>query len=116
MRKVLGRVALLLGVLLVAAAAWWGATTLFEEDEDDEAPDSGQGCVPASRRSDAVDAERAFVKKYADSPWFRDANVKRTDEGFVLQVTVRRRPPTPGLPTCPSGVPLVLRGGPPATG
>ncbi len=115
MRKVLGRVALMLGVLIVAAAAWWGATTLFQEDEDD-ASEPDPACVDAPRRSDAADAERAFVKEYGDSPWFRDAGVKRTDDGFVLQVTVRTRPPTPDLPTCPSGVPLVLRGGPPATG
>lgn len=115
MRKLLGRLALLLGVLLVAAAAWWGATTLFAEDED-EASEPDPACPEAPRRTDAADAERAFIKKYGDRPWFRDASVKRTDEGFVLLVTVRKNPPVPDLPTCSSDVPLVLRGGPPATG
>lgn len=116
MRKVVGGVVLLLGVLLVAAAAWWGATTLFEGDGSEDEPSGDVECVPVAARGEADAARRAFTKEHADARWFRSAGVKKVDDGFVVLVTLRGRTPTPELPGCSSGVPLVVRGGPPQTG
>ena len=106
MRKAIGRIALLLGVVVVAAMAWYGARSLFEVDSDDESsPDIA--CVAVTSRTEARAAQRAFVKRYGDARWFGDAGVKRTDDGFVLRVTYRNERQPRDLPSCHAEVRVV---------
>jgi hypothetical protein len=119
MRVVVGRIALLLGVLVVAAMAWYGANALFDigksADEDD--PAEQRGCAAATR-AEARAAERAFLKAYGKARWLIGAGISSTDvvhsptppiegEGAVLLVTRMRHAKVPELPDCVEGVPVV---------
>ncbi|MDZ5620254.1 hypothetical protein [Nocardioides bizhenqiangii] len=132
MRVVLGRIALLLGVLVVAAMAWYGATALFgdegsSEDTDDEAP--AQRACPAASKREARAAQRTFVEKYGRAPWFSGIGVSDTrlveeiaanappvigvevpaiqGEGAILLVSTVADAEVPELPGCLQRVPVV---------
>jgi hypothetical protein len=130
MRVLLGRVALLVGVLLVAGAAWYGATTLL--DDDRSADDGGSdlpGCQPATK-AQAQEANRAFRRRYAWTAWLNGFGVSDTHavrriaeqvgsenlrlpeldgDGSLLLVVVTRRAPFDQLPACVADVPVVYQ-------
>ncbi len=121
MRVVLGRIALLLGVLLVAAMAWYGADSLFgdksSEGDGEGAPPPGRHCE-AGTRGEARSAERAFLRKYGEARWLSGAGIRNTSvidsptppvegSGAVLLVTRLPHAKVPGLPDCIEGVPVV---------
>jgi hypothetical protein len=106
-RKALGRIALLLGVVLVGAAAWWGATTLFEDDaRDDDAASEEPACTPATRQQ-AKEARTAFAREYAEKRWVSGYGTRKTGDGdgwFLFVVTTRAVPDD--LPECLRDVPV----------
>ncbi len=106
MRKVVGRVALLLGLVLVAAAAWWGATTLFEDDARDDDAAEQPACTPASRQ-DAKEARSAFARQYSEKRWVSSYGMRRAEggDGWVLFVVTARAGPT-DAPECLRDVPV----------
>jgi hypothetical protein len=106
-RKALGRIALLLGIVVVGAMAWYGASSLFEDEGSDDESTGDVECVAAATRSGAREAQQAFVRKYGDAEWFGDADVKRGEGGFVLEVTYRKDRQPPALPRCQSEVVVV---------
>ncbi len=125
MRKVLGRVALLLGVILVGAAGWWGAVTLLEDGGDDDAHDRStiSGCeasTPRQARAALREFERTYLKR--DVPrWFIGVGVSHTDvldridtstqvsgNGSFLVVRRREGAKAPDLPPCLEDVPIVV--------
>jgi hypothetical protein len=129
-RKVLGRVALLLGVILVGAAGWWGAVTLFDDGDDGGAHDRTtiSGCEASTTRQARAamrEFERIYLKR--DHPrWFTGVGVSRTDvldqidtstqvsgNGRFLIVRTREGAKAPDLPACLEDVPIVvIVGGP----
>ena len=130
MRVIVGRVALLLGVVVVAAMAWYGATALFDmgKSDDDADPPEQRNCEAATR-SQADDARRAFLKEHKRARWLSGVGTTRTrvldqlpngepvppveGDGWVLLVTHRADRESPELPTCLSRVPVVaIQAGP----
>jgi hypothetical protein len=118
MRVVVGRIALLLGVLVVAAMAWYGANALFDMGRSDDDDPAEQRDCAAATRAEARAAERAFLKAYGKARWLSGAGISNTDvvhsprppiegDGAVLLVTRMRHAKVPELPDCFEGVPVV---------
>ncbi len=124
MRVIVGRVALVLGVVVVAAMAWYGATALFDMGKSDGDADSPEerACSAASK-DQAEGARRAFLQVHKKARWLSGVGTTRTrvlDElpnggpvppvegnGWVLLVTHRADRDSPELPTCLDRVPVV---------
>jgi hypothetical protein len=130
-RVVLGRIALVLGVVVVAAMAWYGATALFDigkSGDDDADPSAERGC-PAATKRDARVARRVFVREHGRARWFSGIGVSDTrfvDEiangpadvidfevpeiegtGAILLVSTVAGAKVPHLPGCLKQVPVV---------
>lgn len=134
MRVVLGRIALLLGIVVVAAMAWYGATALFDDpDADDDDPPAERAC-PAATKREARTAKRVFLEEHGRAKWFSGIGVSHTrvidelaegpgsvidldapeidGEGAVLLVSTGKGE-LPDLPSCLERVPVVyLANGP----
>ena len=106
MRKLVGWLTLLLGVVVVAGMGWYGATSLFDlgksEDRGGSPPEAQ--CAPAPQKQ-AKQAQRAFARRYAEKRWVQSYGVRKVDGGAVVFVVTTARAPD-DLPPCLADVPV----------
>lgn len=136
MRKWLGRVVLVLGVLLVLGTGAYGARELFSDpapadEESDQAEMMPYDCYPVDDKNTASKSRHAFKDEFtlADNiEWLAGYGLTSADvaremaaevagspelpphiegEGWVVAVTIDPTADLPDLPDCVEGTPVV---------
>jgi hypothetical protein len=105
-RRLLGWITLLVGVVVVAGMGWYGATSLFDLGKSDgggSTPPEVE-CVPATKK-EAKQAQRMFALRYAEKRWVQSYGVRAVDGGSVVFVVTTAHAPD-DLPPCVADVPV----------